>query len=92
MFEIVERQGKPVLFLDGARTEDGRVWGTYIHGVFDSKTFRRDFINRIRIKKGWGVLSADGDDFDQDKEFDKLADLIRKNIDMKLLYRILERR
>ena len=92
MFEIVERQGKPALFLDGARTEDGRVWGTYIHGVFDSKTFRRDFINRIRIKKGWGVLSADGDDFDQDKEFDKLADLIRKNIDMKLLYRILERR
>ena len=37
---------------DGACSEDGRVWGTYIHGVFDQPAFRRLWLNRIRLRKG----------------------------------------
>ncbi|MGB0911327.1 MAG: cobyric acid synthase [Nitrospirales bacterium] len=37
--------------LDGASREDGRVWGTYIHGVFDQPAFRRVWLNRLRKRK-----------------------------------------
>jgi adenosylcobyric acid synthase len=36
---------------DGAMSRDHRVWGTYIHGVFDSPRFRRLWLNRIRETK-----------------------------------------
>ncbi len=37
---------------DGACREDGLVWGTYIHGVFDRPGFRRQWLNRLRQRKG----------------------------------------
>ncbi|CUS36834.1 Cobyric acid synthase [Candidatus Nitrospira nitrosa] len=37
---------------DGAIREDGLVWGTYIHGVFDEPQFRRAWLNRARVRKG----------------------------------------
>ncbi len=37
---------------DGACRDDGHVWGTYIHGVFDQPGFRRLWLNRIRGRKG----------------------------------------
>jgi adenosylcobyric acid synthase len=37
---------------DGAIREDGLVWGTYIHGVFDEPDFRRAWLNRTRVRKG----------------------------------------
>lgn len=87
-FKITERQGKRAEDCDGAASKDGRIWGTYIHGVFDADNFRRSFLNRIRQDKGWLPLAKDTR-FDSDGEFDKLADLLRKNINIKLLYRIL---
>jgi len=36
---------------DGAVRNDGLVWGTYIHGVFDEPEFRRDWLNRVRRRK-----------------------------------------
>ncbi|MFH0796519.1 MAG: cobyric acid synthase [Candidatus Omnitrophota bacterium] len=88
LFEIVERKGKKDRYFDGLRREDNRVLGTYIHGLFDSDTFRRGFLNRIRQKKGWLTLPGNSF-FNPDKEFDKLARLLRENINMGLLYEIL---
>ena len=92
----IQKEGKPVFLIrgkggkmhsDGALSEDGRIWGTYMHGVFDSDSFRRDFLNRIRREKGWNPLNSTR--FSQDGEFDKLAHLVRTNTDMKQIYRIL---
>ena len=77
--------------MDGARSKDGRVLGTYGHGVFDNIHFRRNFLNRIRRVKGWCALKVDNNYFGQDKEFDKLADLVRNNINLNLLYQILQK-
>ena len=41
---------------DGAISEDGRVWGTYIHGVFDQPGFRRHWLNQLRWRKGLDPL------------------------------------
>lgn len=38
--------------LDGATRHDGLVWGTYIHGLFDRPGFRRQWLNRLRERKG----------------------------------------
>jgi len=73
--------------LGGAKVKN--VWGTYLHGVFDEDEFRRAFINRLRSKKGLTPLRKIQFRFDQDAEYDKLAELVRTNIDMKQIYEII---
>jgi len=87
IFRILERQGKKAKGLDGAISKDGRIWGTYLHGIFDEDNFRKSFLNKLRFKNGWPPLAMITS-FNQDKEFDKLAGLVRENIDMDLLYKI----
>jgi adenosylcobyric acid synthase len=43
---------------DGARSSDGRVWGTYVHGLFDNDDFRLAFLNLLRREKGVDELQA----------------------------------
>ena len=88
-FEILERNGKKIKSFDGFRRKDSRVVGTYIHGLFDTDTFRREFLNKIRQSKGWQPLPQKIH-FDPDREFDKLAQLLRENINMKSLYGIVK--
>lgn len=37
---------------DGALSAEGHIWGSYIHGLFDSPGFRRFWLNRVRRRKG----------------------------------------
>lgn len=91
-FRIFERSTREVDVIDGAVRADGRVFGTYIHGVFDNDGFRRHIINLIREQKGWGPLA----DLEivtvteqREKDFNKLADVVRNNMDMEKLYQIM---
>jgi adenosylcobyric acid synthase len=91
MFEITKREGTPISVPDGFVSEDGRIWGTYIHGIFDNDGFRRELIKLVRSAKGLG--ESDGNpmfDFNKFKEsqYDALAALVRGNIDMEIFYRI----
>ncbi len=88
-FQITERAGKRVKDFDGVLADRKNILGTYIHGLFDADNFRRDFLNRIRVKKGWLALN-NAVSTNLNTEFERLADLVRKNIDMKLLYKILK--
>lgn len=88
-FEILECNNRKVKYFDGFRSKDGRILGTYIHGLFDRDTFRREFLNKIRQAKG-RQPSRQKIHFDPDREFDKLAKLIRENINMKSLYEMID--
>lgn len=88
-FDIMERSGQPVNAKDGASSCEGSVWGTNIHGLFDNNHFRRHFIDRIRIKKGWSPRVEHATVFNQDKEYDKLAELARLSLDLNSIYQIL---
>jgi adenosylcobyric acid synthase len=44
--------------VDGAMSPDGHVWGTYIHGVFDQPGFRRQWLNRVRGRRGLAPLDT----------------------------------
>ncbi|UCD59256.1 MAG: cobyric acid synthase [Candidatus Hydrogenedentota bacterium] len=74
---------------DGAVAPDGNVWGTYLHGAFDDDRFRRHFIDSIRIRKGLKPLGKVVSCYDTDAEYDKLAALLRKNLDIEGIYRLL---
>jgi len=71
---------------DGARSADGRIWGTYLHGLFDSPGFRRAFIEDIRPDLATAAEDeADrgegGIDF-RDRQYNLLADHFRAHLDL----------
>jgi adenosylcobyric acid synthase len=75
---------------DGAIREDGLVWGTYIHGVFDEPRFRRAWINRARVRKGLLPLDVCVSASVSSRlrgELDRWADHLAKNIDLSCLLR-----
>lgn len=68
-------------------TEPGRVWGTYLHGLFDNHRWRRCWLNRIRERKGLAPLPPlQGHYADQrDELLDRLAEEWRPHLDLSLL-------
>jgi len=75
---IGSRSGKDAEILDGAVSPDGRVFGTYLHGIFDNAGFRAAFLNRIRQEKGLPLRGAT----DQADPFDLLAEHLERHLDM----------
>lgn len=67
----------------------GRIWGTYMHGIFDRDGFRRWFLDRLRQRKGLQPLSINGNRYDLDAAFDRLAEVVRSSVDMNAIYRLL---
>lgn len=90
VFNILRRNGHMASSADGAETQDGRIWGTYIHGAFDAPLFRRRFLNTVRCRKKWRPVD-EITPWDTDAELDKLARLVRAHTDMELFYRILSK-
>lgn len=66
-------------------------FGTYIHGIFDNSKFTRTFLNNIRKKKGLNPLNElfEFSEF-KENEYNKLADLLRNNLDIDAIYGILK--
>lgn len=89
--QITERLNQPVHVLDGGISDDGLVMGSYIHGIFDEGAFTKNFINLIRQEKG--ILPENNTDMSfeafKENEYNKLADLMRRHIDLKKVYEIL---
>jgi adenosylcobyric acid synthase len=82
---IVSRSGNKVEIQDGAVSLDGRVFGTYLHGIFDNAPFRNAFLNRLRREKG--LREQDGDRAAGDP-FDLLAEHLERHLDMERLMAI----
>ncbi len=77
---------------DGAVSSDGLVWGTYIHGVFDDPSFRRAWINRVRVRKGLAPNElADSRNVTRrlTAALDDWADHVERHLDMKLVFQAL---
>jgi adenosylcobyric acid synthase len=79
---------------DGAIGRDGRVWGTYVHGLFDSDRFRLAFLNAIRKTRGLSKLHelraySEGG---YEHEIDRWTDHVVKHLDKKFLDRLADAR
>mgnify|MGYP000876794700 CR=1 FL=1 len=75
---------------DGAYCNN--VYGSYVHGIFDKEAVAKNIVKAIGEEKGLDVSEMTGIDFAAFKEtqYDKLADGLRKHLDMKKIYEILE--
>ena len=65
---------------------DGMIWGTYLHGIFDSDEFRRWYINRLRSRKGLMKLACSRSKYDLNPAFDKLAEVVRRSVNLEKIY------
>lgn len=80
----------------GEKKQDGayckNVYGSYVHGIFDREQVAKKIVEAIGKKKGIDVSKMTSVDFAQFKEtqYDLLADGLRKHLDMKKIYEILE--
>jgi len=85
VFRVIERAGVASDCLEGACSEDNRVIGTSIHGVFDCAAFRRRFIDTVRESKGLEALSreilADAKT-GRRLQLDRLANVLEEHVDM----------
>lgn len=87
---LSQREPVPAL---SACVRNGQIWGTYLHGIFESAGFRRHFLNALRQKKGWSQKqSVSSVSFSREDAYDRLADLIRSNINCNLFYEILNQK
>lgn len=78
-FAIESRSGAAAHSPDGALDAEGLTLGTYIHGLFHNRELRRSVLEFAAVRKGITLPQAD---VDLDVEYDKLAALVRTNLDM----------
>jgi len=76
-----ESDRDPALFPFAARSEDGQVWGSYLHGLFEQGPFRQAFLAALCFSGGTAV--------DQRQRtltaLDLLADTLERELDPGLL-------
>lgn len=74
-----------------ALTGNGHIYGTYIHGVFDAPGVSDAVLETLCRKKnvGFAQLGAFDAASYRERQYDLLADAVRENLDMELVYRIL---
>jgi adenosylcobyric acid synthase len=70
----------------------GNIYGSYIHGIFDSEDVAKTLVSSLYKLKGLDESALSGLNVHTYKEqqYDLLAKGIRENIDMKQLYQILD--
>lgn len=76
----------------GISAWNGNVYGTYIHGIFDSGDIAHRIIDVLAERKGVSLgKNEDAPDYRQFKEmqYDILADMIRENMDMEAIYKMM---
>ena len=76
---------------DGVTNPDGNVIGSYLHGLFDDGQFFAALAKRVRKSKG--INEKEGETLTMDefreREFDRIADIVRASVDMDAIYKII---
>ena len=80
----IERHGEAKSVADGAVSESGRIFGTYVHGFFDDDDFRHRFIRAARTAvqlapaAAWVHITKE-----REARIDRLAHHLRSFLDVK---------
>jgi adenosylcobyric acid synthase len=85
-FAEIVREGEQQSIPDGAIADAGRVWGTYIHGLFDDDAFRHRFLDLARHASG---LAPARDlvrvTAQREARIDRWASHLRQSLDLDLI-------
>ena len=77
---------------DGAVNSDGSVFGTYLHGLFDSAEALASLLAHWRKLRGKKVSAAPTTDplAERERRYDALADHYRRNLRMDIIHRMID--
>lgn len=69
----------------------GNIYGTYVHGIFDRGEIARSIVRALAERKGVEVRDAEAVDHREfkEREYDRLADILRSSLDMDRIYDML---
>ncbi len=91
LFRLHARSGQAAQAFDGAVGMQGRVMGTYVHGLFLNDAWRHAWIRHLARAKGLRAAPRDMlKDYAglREKTWDDLADWVDRHLDMKAICRI----
>jgi adenosylcobyric acid synthase len=84
--EIALRGGQRVSVYDGASSSEGRIWGCYLHGLFENDRLRHAWLATL----GWQTSGPRITALDRyESAFERLADVVEDALDMRLLDEII---
>ncbi|MBI4202281.1 MAG: cobyric acid synthase [Chloroflexi bacterium] len=86
-FQVTTRSQQAVEDTDGMLDAQGLTLGTYMHGLFHNPGLRRALLEGLAQRKGV-ALPPPLPGADPDTEYDKLADHVRRHLDMERLFAI----
>jgi adenosylcobyric acid synthase len=84
---IFRRGSNSVTIEDGTVSNNGRIFGTYLHGIFENLRFKESYLNRIRQEKGMPQRHGNRKMPEHDP-FDQLADHLAQHLDIPRLLNI----
>jgi adenosylcobyric acid synthase len=91
-FAEIQRLGENGNRLDGAVADRGNAFGTYVHGLFQDDAFRHSLLEAAR--SACGLAPIERKVFvaaEREWRIDRLADHVRRALDMDLIHHCLER-
>ena len=68
---------------DGWLSEEGWIAGCYLHGLFENDAFRRSVLQALAERRSMQL--GEVAPYDRQAEYDKLADLLQRSLDMQQL-------
>ncbi len=86
--EVIERDDEGNIIL----VQQGNCLGTYVHGIFDNENLAFRLVSELANRKGLSLdnqLALNYQEF-KEGEYDKLAEVVRTNLDMDYIYGLLK--
>jgi len=77
----------------GLAAADCPAFGTYLHNIFHNDSFRRHWLNTLRARRGLPLREVAEDTVStakrRERNYDYLAEMLRRHLDMEQIYRII---
>jgi adenosylcobyric acid synthase len=90
LFSVTERNQNPCQDEDGCVSDDSKIMGTYIHGLFNNPGILKSWLGHIGLN-GIDVSNIGGIDA-RNKEYDLLAEHFEKNVDVESIVKLVANR